>query len=60
MLEKKSELIEAPHELVYLGVAGFFIYFKLSGLLLNIHDPFTPFENCFCALAMGGIWDALS
>jgi hypothetical protein len=40
--------------------AGFFIYFKLSGVLLNIHDPFLPFENLFCALAMGGIWDALS
>lgn len=39
--------------------SGFFVYFKLSGILLGIHDPFAPFENLFCAMAMGGIWDAL-
>jgi len=60
VLEKKTSLFSAPHELVYFGVVGFFIYFKLSSILLGIHDPFMPFENLFCALFMGGIWDALS
>lgn len=60
VLEKRSGYISAPHELVYFGVVGFFVYFKLSSLLLGIHDPFMPFENLFCALCMGGIWDALS
>ncbi len=59
VLEKKTGLIQAPHELVYLGVVGFFVYFKLSSLLLGINDPFLPFENLFCAVFMGGIWDAL-
>jgi len=36
------------------------VYFKLSSLLLGIHDPFLPFENLFCALFMGGIWDTLA
>jgi hypothetical protein len=27
---------------------------------LGIHDPFVPFENLFCALFLGGIWDALA
>jgi len=33
---------------------------QLSSLLLGIHDPFVPFENLFCALFLGGIWDALA
>ena len=38
----------------------FFVYFKLSSMLLGIHDPFLPFENLFCALFLGGVWDTLS
>ncbi|KAH7638564.1 trimeric intracellular cation channel type 1B.1 [Dermatophagoides farinae] len=60
ILDKKTDLISAPHSLVYLGVVIFFIYFKLSSVLLGIHDPFLPFENLFCALCFGGIWDSLS
>lgn len=60
VVEKKTDFIQAPHELVYLAVVGFFVYFKLSSLLLGVNDPFLPFENLFCAVFMGGIWDALS
>ncbi|XP_023223693.1 trimeric intracellular cation channel type 1B.1-like [Centruroides sculpturatus] len=60
VLEKKTDFISAPHALVYFGIVIFFVYFKLSSMLLGIHDPFLPFENLFCALFMGGIWDALS
>ncbi|KJH40851.1 hypothetical protein DICVIV_13184 [Dictyocaulus viviparus] len=59
-LEKNSIYITAPHDLVYLLVVGFFVYFKLSALLLLVTDPFSPIENLFCAVFMGGIWDALS
>lgn len=38
----------------------FFVYFKLSAVLLSVNDPLAPFENLFCAVFMGGIWDALS
>lgn len=60
VLDKKTDLISAPHSLVYFGIVIFFVYFKLSAILLGIHDPFAPFENLFCAVFMGGIWDALS
>lgn len=60
VLDKKTDLISAPHALVYFGIVIFFIYFKLSSILLGIHDPFIPFENLFCALFMGGIWDSLA
>jgi hypothetical protein len=33
---------------------------QLSSILLGIHDPFLPFENLFCAIFMGGVWDSLS
>lgn len=60
VLDKKSDLISAPHSLVYFGIVIFLVYFKLSSLLLGIHDPFVPFENLICALFFGGIWDSLS
>uniref|UniRef100_A0A6M2DYF8 Putative trimeric intracellular cation channel type b n=1 Tax=Xenopsylla cheopis TaxID=163159 RepID=A0A6M2DYF8_XENCH len=60
VLDKKTDLISAPHALVYFGIVIFFVYFKLSSILLGIHDPFTPFENLFSALFFGGIWDSLA
>lgn len=58
-LLEKLNYITAPHPLVYFGVVIFFVYFKLSAILLGIHDPFAPFENLFCAIFMGGMWDAM-
>ncbi|XP_076231133.1 trimeric intracellular cation channel type 1B.1 [Calliopsis andreniformis] len=60
VLDKKTDLISAPHALVYFGIVIFCVYFKLSSILLGIHDPFVPFENLFCALFLGGIWDWLT
>ena len=59
VIDKKSDLISAPHALVYFGVVIFFVYFKLSSLLLGITDPFLPFENLFCAICMGGVFDVI-
>ncbi|CAG0917899.1 unnamed protein product [Notodromas monacha] len=59
LVDKKTELISAPHSLVYFGIVIFFVYFKLSSVLLGIHDPFIPFENIFSMLFLGGIWDAM-
>ena len=58
ILERKG-YIDAPHVLIYFGLVIFFVYFRLSSILLGIHDPFVPFENLFCAVFMGGMWDAL-
>ncbi|XKL59408.1 hypothetical protein PGB90_000424 [Kerria lacca] len=60
VLDLKTDLISAPHALVYFGIVIFFVYFKLSSLLLGIHDPFIPFENLFCAFLFGGVFDSLS
>uniref|UniRef100_A0A5S6QBK4 Trimeric intracellular cation channel type B n=1 Tax=Trichuris muris TaxID=70415 RepID=A0A5S6QBK4_TRIMR len=60
VLEKKTDLINAPHDMIYFCVVSFFVYFKLSSIIFNIRDPFVPFENLFCAIFMGGFWDALN
>ncbi|MCP9263850.1 Trimeric intracellular cation channel type B [Dirofilaria immitis] len=60
VIDRHSRYISVPHDIIYLGIVGFFVYFKLSAILLNVQDPFAPFENLFCALFMGGIWDAMS
>lgn len=59
-LEKSGTYLTAPHDLIYLVIVGFFVYFKLSYIILHVTDPFAPIENLFCAIFMGGIWDAVS
>lgn len=59
LIDKKTEFITAPHALVYIVVVIFLVYFKVSAIVLDIKDPFGPFENLFCAIFLGGIWDAL-
>ncbi|CAJ0951520.1 unnamed protein product, partial [Mesorhabditis belari] len=59
-VERNSNLITAPHDLIYLAVVGFFVYFKLSALVLHVKDPLAPLENIFCSIFMGGIWEAFS
>ncbi|CAL1542358.1 unnamed protein product [Lymnaea stagnalis] len=56
---ERLNLIAVPHPLIYFGVVLFFVYFKISSVVLGIHDPFVPLENLFCAIFMGGMWDAL-
>ncbi|ESP05698.1 hypothetical protein LOTGIDRAFT_103317 [Lottia gigantea] len=58
-LLERLNYITVPHPVVYFGVVIFFVYFKLSSIILGIHDPFAPFENLFCAVFMGGMWDAM-
>jgi hypothetical protein len=35
------------------------VFLQLSSLLLGITDPFVPFENLFCAVVMGGLFDVI-
>lgn len=60
VIDKKTDWISAPHSLVYFGVVCFFLYFKLSSVVLGLHDPFVPFENLICVIVFGGIWDAIA
>lgn len=55
----KFGYFEVEHSLVYLGVCVFFLFFRFLALFVGPHDIFVPFENLFCALFMGGIWDAI-
>ncbi|CAI4232716.1 unnamed protein product [Auanema sp. JU1783] len=57
-LERNSMYVTAPHDLVYLSVVCFFIYFKLAAVLVGVADPLAPVENLCCAIFMGGIWEA--
>jgi len=51
-------LIDFPVELVHLAVIVFFIIIRFFALLFNA-DVFSPFENLFCSVFMGGMMDAL-
>ena len=55
VLDKKTDLISAPHALVYLGIVIFFVYFKMSSMLLGIADPFLPFENIFRLVLLSSV-----
>ncbi|CAI5441020.1 unnamed protein product [Caenorhabditis angaria] len=59
-LERHSMYVTAPHDLVYLCVVGFFIYFKLAAILFGVQDALLPIENVICAIFMGGIFDAFA
>jgi len=59
VLDKKTDLISAPHALLYFLLCIFFVYFKLSSTLLGLGDPLLPLENLSCALLLGGVWDGL-
>jgi len=59
-MDRHSFYINLPHEITYLGLVVFFVYFKLNAIILNVSDPLAPIENLLSAILMGGIWDALS
>ncbi|CAD6197366.1 unnamed protein product [Caenorhabditis auriculariae] len=59
-MEKSGNYLSVPHDLIYLVIVGFFVYFKLAAVVFHVTDPFAPIENLFCAVFMGGIWDAVS
>lgn len=54
------EYLMISQSFVFFCVSSACIYFRLSALLLDLVDPFSPFENVVCLLLFGGIWDALS
>ncbi|KAI6196671.1 hypothetical protein M3Y94_01136600 [Aphelenchoides besseyi] len=58
--DRHSLYINLPHEITYLGLSIFFVYFKLSSIIFQVTDPLAPLENLTSAIFMGGLWDALS
>lgn len=55
-----NELLMISQPFIFFCVASACIYFRLSAILLDVSDPFSPFENIICLLLFGGIWDALA
>ena len=53
------ELLMISQPFVFFCLASSCIYLRLSAILLDLTDPFSPFENIICLLLFGGIWDAL-
>jgi len=51
-------LIEFPAELVHLAIIIFFVVVRFFSLAFSA-DIFSPFENLFCSVFMGGMMDAL-
>jgi len=51
-------LLDFPVELIHLSVIIFLVIVRLF-LLLFSADIFSPFENLFCSIFMGGMMDAL-
>lgn len=54
------EWLMISQSFVFFCVASACAYFRLSAILLDIQDPFSPLENLICLLVFGGIWDALA
>jgi len=50
--------IDLPVELVHLAIIIVFIIIRFFSLLFSV-DVFSPFENLFCSIFMGGMMDAL-
>lgn len=55
-----SEFLMISQPFVFFCVVSACIYFRLSAILLDVIDPFSPLENVVCLLLFGGIWDALA
>lgn len=60
VVNKHSEWFMISQSFIFFCVASASIYFRLSAILLDVVDPFSPLENIVCLLLFGGVWDALS
>lgn len=57
---KYSDWLMISQSFVFFCVVSASVYFRMSAILLDVTDPFSPFENVICLILFGGIWDALS
>jgi hypothetical protein len=60
IINRYSEYFMISQSFVFFCIVSACIYLRLSAILLDISDPFSPFENLICLLLFGGIWDALA
>ncbi|XP_067944628.1 trimeric intracellular cation channel type 1B.1-like [Watersipora subatra] len=50
--------IQVNHSVLFSCTIAVLIYLRILMILGVIADPFVPFENLFCAIVFGGMWDA--
>lgn len=55
-----TEWLMISQSFTFFCVVSACIYLRLSAILLDVVDPFSPIENLVCLLLFGGIWDALA
>jgi len=60
MVADQSGYLPAPvsGDLLYLVIISVFLVVKLSSVLAEPIDPFTPLEGTVATLAFGGLWDS--
>lgn len=57
---RNLEWLMISHEFVFFCLVSTCVYSRLSAIVLDIGNPFSPLENAICLLLFGGIWDALA
>lgn len=60
IVNKHSEWLMISQSFVFYCVVSVCIYFRLSAILLDLYEPFSPFESVISFLLFGGIWDTLA
>lgn len=60
IINKYTDWLRVSQSLVFFCVACTNMYFRLSSILLDLSDPFSPFEKFICLIFFGGIWDAIA
>lgn len=60
IVNRYSEYLMISQSFIFFCIVSASIYLRLSAILLDVSDPFSPFENMICSLLFGGIWDALA
>lgn len=60
IINKYTDWLVISQSLVFFCVACTSMYFRLSSILLDLSDPFSPFEGFICLIFFGGIWDAIA
>lgn len=57
---KHCESLMISQSFVSFYVVSACIYLRVSNILMDLTNPFSPFENLICLILFGGIWDAIA
>lgn len=60
ILNRYCESLMISQSFILFCVSASCIYLRMSAIVMDLTDPFSPFENLLCLIFFGGIWDALS